>query len=371
MVGLLNVPRKVFMFGILLAFATLYSIIVVMPNHVNAQTAPTLGTAASFAVLGGSTVTNTGPTVINGNVGVAPGSAIVGFPPGIVTPPGTLYPGDATALQAQTDTTAAYNSLAGQPCDVNLTDQDLGGMTLTTGVYCFNTSAQLTGTLTLDAEGSNDAVFIFQIGSTLTTATNSSVNVVNGGNICNVWWQVASSATLGTTTSFGGNILAQASITLVTGATLSGRALAQTGAVTMDSNVIGLTNCNVQLPINTPSPTNTLEASATATNTPGVGATATYTPGVGATATNTPGVGATATYTPGVGATATYTPGVGATATNIPGVGATATNIPGVGATTIPGATIMPNSVGAAAAGISGLPNTGGGPPQATYWLGR
>ncbi len=234
-------------------------------------------------------------------------------------------------------------------------------MTLTTGVYCFNTSAQLTGTLTLDAEGSNDAVFIFQIGSTLTTATNSSVNVVNGGNICNVWWQVASSATLGTTTSFGGNILAQASITLVTGATLSGRALAQTGAVTMDSNVIGLTNCNVQLPINTPSPTNTLEASATATNTPGVGA----------TATNTPGVGATATYTPGVGATATYTPGVGATATNIPGVGATATNIPGVGATTIPGATIMPNSVGAAAAGISGLPNTGGGPPQATYWLGR
>ncbi len=211
---------------------------------VMAATAPSLGTAASFAVLGGSMVTNTGPTVINGNLGVSPGSAITGFPPGSVTPPGTTHAADAVAAGAQGDNTTAYNVLAGQACNFNLTGQDLGGLTLVPGVYCFSSSAQLTGTVTLNAQGNANAVFIFQIGSTLTTASNSSVNIINGGSGCNVFWQIGSSAALGTTTSFIGNILALTTITLNTGATVSGRALAQNGAVTLDSNIVSVTECD-------------------------------------------------------------------------------------------------------------------------------
>ncbi len=156
--------------------------------------APTLGSAESFAVLGGSTVTNTGLTVINGDVGVSPGGAITGFPPGVVVAPGEIHAGDAVAAQAQSDVTTAYNALAGQACDVNLTGQDLGGLTLAPGVYCFSTSAQLTGQLILDVQGDPNAVFVFQIGSTLTTASNASVVFVNGGPSCNVFWQIGRSA---------------------------------------------------------------------------------------------------------------------------------------------------------------------------------
>lgn len=201
-----------------------------------------LGTAQSFAVLGGSTVTNTGPTIIVGDLGVDPGLAVTGFPPGLVSG-GTIHAGDAVALQAQSDTTTAYNTLAGEAPTVDLTSQDLGGMTLTAGVYHFAAAAQLTGTLTLDAEGDPAATFVFQIGSTLTTASNSTVVLLNGATDCNVFWQVGSSATLGTTTAFVGNILALTSITLTTGATVSGRALARNGAVTMDSNDVSNLRC--------------------------------------------------------------------------------------------------------------------------------
>ena len=201
--------------------------------------APGLGTAASFAVLGGTTVTNTGSSVVNGDLGVWPGSSITGFPPGIIVPPGTIHQTDAVAQQAQSGVTTAYNALTSQACDVNLTGQDLGGLTLTPGVYCFDSSAGLTGTLTLNAQGDPNSVFVFQIGSTLTTASSSSVLITTGGPACNVFWQVGSSATLGTTTSFQGNILALTSITLATGAKIGcGRALANTGAVTMDANTI-------------------------------------------------------------------------------------------------------------------------------------
>src|SRR5450830_579164 len=201
-----------------------------------AAVAPTLGAAGSFAVLGASTVTNTGSSVLTGDLGVSPGLAITGFPPGTVT--GTTHAGDAVALQAQIDVTAAYNALTGQACNTVLTGQDLGGMTLPPGVYCFSSSAQLTGTLTLDAQGSASADFIFKIGSTLTTARHSKVQVINGGSDCNVFWQVGSSATLGTGTTFAGNILALTSITLTTGANVSGRALARNGAVTLDTNTV-------------------------------------------------------------------------------------------------------------------------------------
>ena len=216
--------------------------------------APTLGSAASFAVLGGSTVTNTGPTTVNGDLGVSPGSAVTGFPPGIVTG-GTIHAADAVAAQAQSDVTTAYNSLASQACTTDLTGQDLGGKTLTAGVYCFSSSAQLTGTLTLDAQGNAGAVFVFKIGSTLTTASGSSVLMINGGSPCNVFWQVGSSATLGTTTSFLGNILALTSITLNTGADVSGRALARNGAVTMDTNTVAAPACGAAAGTATPAPT--------------------------------------------------------------------------------------------------------------------
>jgi hypothetical protein len=204
-----------------------------------------LGTSQSFAVLGGSTVTNTGPSVITGNVGVSPGTSITGFPPGIVVN-GAIHAADATAGQAQTDLTTAYNAVAGTACNVDLTGQDLGGLTLTPGVYCFSSSAQLTGTLTLNLQGNPNAVFLFQIGSTLTTASASSVLLINsGGATCptNLYWQVGSSATFGTTTSFLGNVLALTSITLTTSATLNGRALARNGAVTLDTNTVNITAC--------------------------------------------------------------------------------------------------------------------------------
>ncbi|HVT02840.1 MAG TPA: ice-binding family protein [Thermoanaerobaculia bacterium] len=196
-----------------------------------------LGTAQSFGALSGSTVTNTGATTVRGDVGVSAGSAVTGFPPGIVIG-GTIHNNDAVAMQAQVDLATAYNNIAATPCTVDLTGQNLGGLTLTPGVYCYSGSAQLTGALTLDALGNPNALFLFKIGSTLTTASASSVTVINtGGSACSkVFWQVGSSATIGTGTSFAGDILALSSITITTGANTSGRALARNGAVTLDTN---------------------------------------------------------------------------------------------------------------------------------------
>jgi hypothetical protein len=206
------------------------------------ETAPVLGSAQSFAVLGASTVTSTGATAITGNLGVSPGLAITGFPPGDVIG-GAIHAGDAVAQAAQADVAVASGVLAAEACGTDLTGKDLGGLTLAPGVYCFSSSAQLTGPLVLDAGGHADAVFVFQIGSTLTTASGASVRVINGGDPCGVFWQVGSSATLGTGTAFAGNIFALASITLTTGASVSGRALARTGAVTLDTNAVSVGSC--------------------------------------------------------------------------------------------------------------------------------
>jgi Ice-binding-like len=201
----------------------------------SAPAAPSLGRARSFAVLGGSTVTNTGATKITGDVGVSsPGVSMTGFPPGTITG-GARHVGDAAANEAQRDAQTAYAALARQACKTPLAGQDLGGKTLTPGVYCFTSSAPLTGQLVLDARGNPNAVWVFQIASTLTTATGSSVVLNRSGQAGNVFWQVGSAATLGTGTAFAGNILASSSITMNTGASLAGRALAR-AAVTMDSN---------------------------------------------------------------------------------------------------------------------------------------
>lgn len=198
-----------------------------------AASQPNLGTAASFAVLAGSTITNTNTlTTINGDVGVSPGGALTGFPPGVIN--GTTHLADPVSLQAQKDLTTAYNNAAGQAANANLTGMDLGGKQLMAGTYRFSSSAQLTGTLTLNGPG----VYLFQIGSTLTTASLASVLLINGAQPCGVYWQVGSSATLGTGTSFQGTVMALASITVTTGTTLLGRALARNGAVTLDSNSI-------------------------------------------------------------------------------------------------------------------------------------
>ena len=207
------------------------------------SSAPPRGTEQSFAVLGGSTVTNTGSSVITGNLGVNPGTAVTGFPPGIVT--GVTHAADAASLQAQADTTTMYDNVAAQPCTSDLTGQDLGGKSLVPGLYCFSSSAGLTGQLTLDAGGVANAVWEFQMGSTLTTGGNSAVLLLNGANPCNVFWKVGSSATLGTNSAFVGTLLALTSVTLTTGANVSGRALARNGAVTLDSNTITVPVCDV------------------------------------------------------------------------------------------------------------------------------
>jgi Ice-binding-like len=199
-----------------------------------AATQPRLGTATSFAVLAGSAITNTGATTINGDVGLSPGgsSSVTGFPPGIING-GTHY-ADAVALQAKSDLVTAYNDAANQTPFVDKTGVDLGNQNLTPGTYHFSSSAQLTGPLTLSGFGT----YIFQIGSTLTTASGSKVLLTNGAQACGVYWQVTSSATFGTTTSFQGTVMALASITMTTGATLIGRALARNVAVTLDTNTI-------------------------------------------------------------------------------------------------------------------------------------
>jgi len=200
-------------------------------------TAPSLSTAQSYVVLGASAVTNTGATAITGDLGVgSPGISPTGFPPGTIT--GTTHSGDASSAQANLDLTPAYNALAAKTCGTSLTGQDLGGKTLTQGVYCFTSSAQLTGALTLN--GNASSIFVFKVASALNTASSSSVVMTGGALARNVYWQVGSSATLGSSTAFRGNILALTSVSLGTGASLSGRALAINGAVTMDGNAISM-----------------------------------------------------------------------------------------------------------------------------------
>jgi Ice-binding-like len=203
-----------------------------------------LATAANYAVLGGQTVTNTGPSILNGSLGLWPGTAISGFPPGQVLPPGTTDTTNAVAQQAQSDLTAAYLAAAGRP--INATEPaDLSGLTLVGGVYAgpSKSALSLNGTLILDGAGDPNSVFIFQTNSTLITGSSSTVTLINGAQECNVFWQVGSSATLGTGSVFAGNILALTSISVTTGVTVHGRALARNGAVTLDTDTFTRPTC--------------------------------------------------------------------------------------------------------------------------------
>jgi len=266
---------------------------------------PVMGTAANYAVMGATAITNTGPTVVNGNLAISPGgsSSVTGFPPGVVT--GEMDMANADAVLAHTDLVGAYNDAAAETTTLNLTGTDLGGLTLTPGTYTFDSSAQLTGTLTLDGQGSTNAVFIFQIGSTLTTASGAAVELINGAGSCAVFWQVASSATLGTTTDFQGTIMAMTSITMNTGATIGvgglghgGRALAMNGALTLDTNIItpppagcAFAAAPTPTPVRTPTPSPTTPTGTTASPLPGSSPGGTPTTTVAVPSFGVPGIG--------------------------------------------------------------------------------
>ncbi len=226
-----------------------------------AQAPVGLGTADNFAILAGSGITNTGPTTITGDVGTFPTPTETGF--GSVTLTGTNHAGDAVTQQAKADLVTAYDDAAGRGPATQVAT-DLAGQTLAPGVYnSASGTFSNSGTLTLDGQGQTDPVFVFQTSSTLITGSDSSVNLINGADACNVYWQVGSSATLGTTSTFRGTILALTSITVTTGATIEGRALARNGAVTLDTNTITRASCF------TPTTTTTTVTSSTNPSTTG------------------------------------------------------------------------------------------------------
>jgi hypothetical protein len=194
---------------------------------------PNLGTAAGFGVLAAGAVSNTGASNVAGNLGVDPSATVVGFPPGVVT--GTIHKDDSAALQAKDDVASAYSALAGDSCTENLTRHNLGGLTLTPGVYCYSSAASLSGTLTLNTEGDTNGLYVFQIEGSLTTSGGSSVTTTSGSG-CDVFWQVGGAAVLGAQTAFAGSILSVGSITMGTGTNTTGSAMTQDGSVSMNAN---------------------------------------------------------------------------------------------------------------------------------------
>jgi hypothetical protein len=286
-----------------------------------------LGTSANYAVLGASTVTNTGNSILDGSLGLFPGTSITGFPPGRVLPPGTTDQTNAAALQAQSDLTVAYVSAAGRPRDAT-TPPDLANLKLGAGVYTGPSKSplSLTGPLVLDGAGDPRSVFIFQTNSTLITGTGSTVTLINGAQECNVFWQVGSSATLGTSSVFRGNILALTSITVNNSVTVHGRALARNAAVTLDNDTFTKPTCALH---------------------PSTGST-------GGSDSTTTGAGTTG------GGTGTGTTGNG-TGTGTPG-GGTGTTGTGTGTTGPDGDTSQTLTRGPGVPGVVGPPRTGAAP---------
>ena len=259
---------------LLLALA-LVALMAVPAMSLAAQPTVNLGTTASYAVLAGQTITNTGATTVTGDIGLFPGTAFTGQ--ASVTINGAVNINNAAANQAQLDLVTAYNDAAGRT-PVTPIPTELGGTTLIPGVYASAAGTFLiTGTLTLDAQGDPNAVFIFQMGSTLTTMSGSRVSLINGARFCRVFWQVGTSATLGTNSSFVGHIFALTSIAAQTGATVQGQLLARNGAVTLDTNTITNGICGTSP---TPTPTPTPTSTSTSTPTPSPSATSTAVPGL-------------------------------------------------------------------------------------------
>lgn len=241
-------------FGTILVSVLAVTSLIIGGGVAQAAIVPTvpMETADDYSVLAGTTVTNTGETVLAQSLGLSPGTDITGFPPGIVNPPGVIEQTTPAAAAAQLDLTAAYIEAAARPLNETVTS-DLTGLTLVGGVYAGPSKSPLTlnGNLTLDGAGDPNSVFIFQTGSTLITGSGSTVTLINGAQQCNVFWQVGSSATLGTGSTFVGTILALTSISVTTGVTVQGRALARNGAVTLDTDTFNLPTCDLSAPTTT------------------------------------------------------------------------------------------------------------------------
>jgi hypothetical protein len=269
--------------------ALVLGLVIGAPQAVAAEAPVGLGTAGSYSVLGGQTATNTGPSTLDRDLGVWPGTAITGFPPG--TAAGATHAGDAVAGQAQSDLVVAYDDAAGRAPTANVAG-DLVGRTLVGGVYKSSGPLALGGTLTLDGQGTSGTVWIFQVASTLITASASTVNLINGAQACNVFWQVGSSATLGTHSKFVGTIMALTSITVTTGTVVAGRALARNGQVSLDDNTFTTPGC-------TPPPTTdeTTTSPGTNTTTPSTSDTGTTAPSTSDTETTAPSTSDTDTTT--------------------------------------------------------------------------
>jgi LPXTG-motif cell wall-anchored protein len=229
------------------AFLIGATVLIATSNPASAGIVPTvnLASAANYSVLGGQTVTNTGPSILGQSLGLDPGSDVVGFPPGTVLAPGTIEAANPVTLVAKNDLTAAYTDAANRPVEFTQTNPDLVGQTLAPGVYAASAKAplSLSGQLVLDGQGNANAVFIFQTDSTLITGSGSTIELINGASECNIFWQVGSSATLATGSVFVGNIMAATSVSVQTGVLVHGRALAQTGAVTLDNDVFVAPSC--------------------------------------------------------------------------------------------------------------------------------
>ena len=247
--------------------ASLIPLTLAMANTADATaTSVLLGTTNSFGVLAGTGITNTGPTTINGDIGTYPTTSITGA--GSMTITGTNHAGDAVTQQAKTDLVTAYNNAAGEGPTTALVSDPVG-LTLAPGVYTNSSSIGLSGALTLDAAGDPNAVFVFQAGSTLKTGSASHISLINGARACNVFWQVGSSATLGTGSSFVGTVLALTSITVTTGVTINGRVLTRNGAITLDTDRITVPSCAaITTPTTTPSVAVTTTTAVTNASTP-------------------------------------------------------------------------------------------------------
>lgn len=315
-----------------------------------ATTTVNLATASSYAVLAGSTITNTGASIISGDIGLSPGTAVVGFPPGVQNS-GTTQVADAQASVAQSDLTAAYVDAASRT-PFSSVSSDLGGSTLVPGVYQSSSGLSLTGVLTLNGGGDPNAVFIFQAGSTLISATGSQVVLENGAQACNVFWQVGSSATLGTTSQFSGSIMALTSITLNTGASVTGRVLARNGAVTLDGNNIAVPVCAAAV-----ATTTTTTAVTTTSLTP---TTTTTVPAVAPTTTTAPAVTTTTVPRSPTTTTITTTPASTVTTITVPAAAPTTTTT-GAPTTASPTTTTTVIPSGPPATGEGG---TAGPPPN-------